>query len=115
MGVLRTNIMQAACYKLATCRSIPWFWLSHAKVFLELCNGSKQGPEEIANNAGISRDEAFGALDALVANKALSYDGNRYSVVDALQAMNMLIDIAEAEQIKQPIMQKGAELLEEYA
>ncbi len=122
MGVLGTSIMQAACCKLATCGSIPWFGLSHAKVFLALCNGKKQSPEEIAEHAGISRDEAFEALDALIANKALSYDGNKYFAEDPLQAINLLIDMAEAKEAKptkQPIVQaqreKVAELLEEYA
>src|SRR3989344_9113259 len=117
MGKIVLNILQLACLRLAENQRIPWFELPHAKVLSGLCNGRKQGPEEIANNAGISRDEAFRALDALVANKALCYDGNRYFVEDALQAMNALIDIAEAKPVKQPIMQmqKEPELLEEYA
>ncbi len=115
IGNIGLNILQLACLRLAENQGIPWFELLHAKVFSGLCNGKKQGPEEIAKNAGISRDEAFEALDALVANKALSYDGNRYFVEDALQAMNMLIDMAEAKQIKQPIMKKEPELLKEYA
>ncbi|MBI2530151.1 MAG: hypothetical protein HYW05_03330 [Candidatus Diapherotrites archaeon] len=117
MGKIVLNILELACFRIAKEQGIRWFELPHAKVLSGLCNGRKQGPEEIAENAGISRDEAFGALDALVANKALSYDGNRYFAEDALQAVNMLIDLAEAKQIKQPIvqMQKETELLEEYA
>jgi len=117
MGKIVLNILELACFRIAKEQGIRWFELPHAKVFSALCAGKKQGPEEIAKNAGISRDEAFKALDALVANKALCYDGNRYFVEDALQAMNALIDIAEAKPVKQPIMQmqKEPELLEEYA
>ncbi len=119
MGKLGLNIVQLACLRLAENQGIKWFGLPAAKVFLGLCNGRKQSPEEIAEHAGISMDEAFEALDALIANKALSYDGNKYFAEDPLQAINMLIDMAEAKPVKQPIMQvqreKEAELLREYA
>ena len=117
MGKIDLSILELACFRIAKEQRIKGFELPHAKVFLGLCDGKKQSPEEIANNAGISREQAFEALDVLIANKLLSYDGNRYFAADALQAINRLIDMAEAEQIKQPIMQmqKEAELLEEYA
>ena len=117
MGKIVLNILELACFRIAKEQRIKGFELPHAKVFSGLCNGRKQGPEEIANNAGISREQAFETLDALVANKVLCYDGNKYFVEDALQAMNLLIDLAEAEQIRQPIaqMRKEPELLEEYA
>ncbi len=120
MEKLSLNILQLACLRLAEAQRIPWFELPHAKIFLRLCNGKKQSPEEIAGNTGIPREETFRALDALLANKALSYDGNKYSAEDPLQAINILIDLAEAKEtkpIKPPIvqMQREPELLKEYA